>query len=235
MPDADSTVPAAWSLPTLDDVEITYTTTDRRARKRHPGDHDMRFVQFIEGQITGFAYLGRREEAVVPLGTVELALIDMWEVEEEGERLSDVLDTHSSEWLDYLELADAAANDDKAHAFTHHLLIADRLVLVPEARRHGLGLHVLARAILTWSFSGTLVVLTAGSTLEREEEVDDAQRVAGNEALARYWQQLGVKRTEGDRDLGPLLYGYTEDRKFEDTLKRYCAWQSPVQAQEIPE
>ena len=75
-----------------------------------------------------------------------------------------------------------------------YIVILDRVELVPEARGHGLGLHVAARALLSWIGGGeSLVVATAYPTGEDAKEEDHE----GAEALARYWQRLGLQRVEG--------------------------------------
>jgi GNAT superfamily N-acetyltransferase len=222
MPDQETSTTATWALPEIDAVDIVYTTEDRFGDVRG-FDPDQRFAQIVHGEIVGILYPDDApHETRISLGTLSLALIDLWEVEEDGESVSEVLDSHSSEWVRYLPLTER--EDDDVPLPIRYLLIADRVEVIPEARGHGLGLHALARAILSWSVGAeTLVCLIAASTVERREEEDEAKRVADAEVIARYWQRLGFERVD-DPDRMPLLYGYSVYLDFVDTLKRYCDW-----------
>lgn len=106
--------------------------------------------------------------------------------------------------------------DEDAQETHLGLLILDRIELVPWARGHGIGLHVLARAIRTWSDTDCLVVLTA-----HPPGVTGQQGRAGAAKLARYWAQLGLKRVKGTSP--PILTGATSMRAVDDRVRQLSA------------
>ncbi|MET0602113.1 MAG: hypothetical protein ABW167_09015 [Baekduia sp.] len=124
-----------------------------------------------------------------------------------------MLDSHSSEWLRYLDVVD---EDDLAT----HLLILDRIEFASEARGYGIGLHALARAIRTWGSGQVMVVLTAWPPGAEGEAGE-----AGGEALARYWSKLGLERIASDGD-SPILVGrrWLADDGEVEALSR---WEAP--------
>jgi GNAT superfamily N-acetyltransferase len=222
MPSTHRGRPATWSLPTLVRVEITYTTEDRYDEET-PVDESS-FPQTIHGEVIGVVY-GVGGDDAVRLGHVELARIDLYEA---GDRLYDVLDSHSGEWESYHSVV-RRWDDDETFVPPSFLLILHRLELVEEARGHGLGLHVLARAIRTWARDAqALVVLTAGSSIEREDEDEERERRA-SESLSRYWQRLGLEPVKMASNAA-VLAAYSDSAAFEKTIARHCVWTSPTQA-----
>lgn len=73
-----------------------------------------------------------------------------------------------------------------------YVVIPDRLEVVPDARGHGVGLHVLARAIRTWAADSALLALIA-SPPDRDDEDDDEALRVGREQLSRCCRQLGFQ------------------------------------------
>jgi GNAT superfamily N-acetyltransferase len=198
-------------------VEITYTTVDRFGYDE-TFDLDLRVTQTISGQIIGVYFEeGSTDETHVPLGTIELARIDLREINET--MLIDVFDSHSIEWVRYIEVVDRIRKEDD-FVLAPAILVLDRAEFVPEARGHGLGLHVLARAIRTWG-DDALVVLTAWPP-----EAVGAEAQAAGEALARYWQRLGLERMV-DLDM-PILVGRMWDRDPHEIVERLSTWESPA-------
>lgn len=204
---------ATWSLPRLSAVDITYTTTDRYGHENV--DPDLRFVQMIGGEITGVSYEdGSTDPTIVPLGTIELARIDLREIDETT--LIEIFDSHSSEWTRYIEVVDRIRDEDDDFGAADAILVVHRAEIVPEARGHGLGLHTCARAIRTWG-DGALVVLTAWPPDSRGAE----DRAAG-EALARYWQRLGLERMDM-----PILVGRMWLTGPHEILAQLSSWEPP--------
>src|SRR4051794_2062299 len=100
-------------LPRLDAVEMAYKTSDRFGADQE-GEPYMRYVQAAGADIIGVSYDDSHDEGRrIPLGTLELALIDLYEV---GGELWEVLDSHSSEWTRYAELEEIIEEE-----FPHHL------------------------------------------------------------------------------------------------------------------
>lgn len=237
MPETHTTPTTTWSLPELDDVEIRYTTDDRFGGDRRYGDPHQAHAQHVRGEIVGVTYdhEGSGPEVRTPLGTLSLALVDLYEVDDLG--LHEVLDSNSSEWNNYYGIVEQVNDEDLIRT----LVILDRVELVPEARGNDLGLHVLARAIRTWAPDEALVVLTAGSALERDDDESDeaaAKRRAAAEAIACHWQRLGFERVElgPEHFVGgtvvPVLYATTNYQTFLDTIEQHFDWTSPAQTKE---
>jgi len=186
-------------------LEITYETRDRFGIDQD-SDPNHRYVQGISGKIEG---LFEDLDQPVELGTLRLAKVDLFEAS--GHRLLEALDAESEELAHYLDVVDEGAQE------THlGLLILDRIELVPWARGHGIGLHVLARAIRTWSDTDCLVVLTA-----HPPGVTGQQGRAGAAKLARYWAQLGLKRVKGTSP--SILTGATSMRAVDDRVRQLSA------------
>lgn len=166
-----------------------------------------RLTQYVKGEIG-------------ELGDIEFARLDLTGIQ--GENLIDLLNSRP-EWQDYIPLFP----DGKFIGFAmkkpvQSLLIFDSLELIPEARGHGLGLHVMARAIMTWKQPFDLVLFTAAPI--GHSKLDAAFLHAQNK-LACHWEQLGLKRvTEGGIGTPLILAAYSSMRVFEDTLQRYCNW-----------
>lgn len=141
--------------------------------------------------------------------------------------LFDVLDC-DSEWAN--SYGDLTLDEhEELIGLNHWLLIADRVELVPDARGHNLGLHVLARALRTWaSDDGTVVMLTAGSV---EHDLDQpVERRKAYHKLARHWSKLGFEPF-GESGEAPVLYACSEWSRFDEALRRHCTWASPAAAQ----
>jgi GNAT superfamily N-acetyltransferase len=236
MPDTDSKPAATWSLSQFERIDLTYTTDDRYGHDWVYGDPDRKFAQSIRGDVVGIAFPDNAPELHVPLGTVELAKIDLWEVEQHGESIAMVLDSHSADWVEFFPLVDedTCPLDHEAHS----LVIADRVRIVPEARGHRLGLHVLARALRTWAEGDSLGVigLVAGTT-EREELAEPSEEEWNNvllpigEKLAAYWGRLGFERLDPAVATTrlPMLYADVDYAPFWRTIDGYCGeWQSPA-------
>jgi GNAT superfamily N-acetyltransferase len=218
MPATDSKQTATWSLPKFNHIEITYTTRDRfvgdAAWRLDP---DEQHAQRVTGEIAGIVYDdGPAGETRTPLGTLELATSNLAEAEDV---LLEVLDAHSQEWTHYSDVASRVLLRREFLFSTQTLLIVDRVDLRPEARGHGLGLHVLARAIRTWG-GDAITVLTAWPP-----GVRGSSGKAGGEALARYWSQLGFERLPGHDE--PVLIGDGTRQAFWDTITAACEWESP--------
>jgi GNAT superfamily N-acetyltransferase len=223
MPGTDSTRPRRWSLSTLDEIEIVYTTPDRYGYEgRDPHEE---FVQFFQGRVNGVAYPEDGRETRVPLGTIKFALLDLYEIEERSS-LYEVLDSCSDEWRYYLALTDDSEADAAIGELASQLLIVESVEIVPEARGHGLGLHVLARVIRTWAGTvGVTVAMIAGTIEEVDEdqiEVGSMRRAIG-EKLARYWQQLGFERLDPEVATSelPMLYTTAETLDFWERIEHY--------------
>jgi hypothetical protein len=147
----------------------------------------------------------------VPLGSLTLARIDLWEV---GDRYFDVLDAESSEWAAYIDIVEPAGDE------LRFLLIVDRVELVPWARGHDIGLHVVARAIRTWG-DEALVALTAYPPGAR-----GGIGKAGAKALSRHWSRLGLEQVKGSDP--PILTGDGNSRELDDTIRKLSAWHPPT-------
>ena len=196
----------------FDSIEIAYSTPDRFGSDQD-GDPHHQYVQYVYGEIAGVYYDPYTDERVkTPLGTLELAVIDLFEV---GEELFDALDSHSGEWERY----DGVVDEDEPAS---HLMILDRIEIIPEARGHGVGLHALARAIRTWATgSMVMVVLTAWPP-----GVTGDQGAAGAEALTRYWSRLALEQVDSNGD-SPILVGYLwcDDG---GAINELCQWEPPA-------
>jgi GNAT superfamily N-acetyltransferase len=246
MPATESTQTPTWSLPWPDTVEIVYTTRDRYTDHLAGLDPNVAYAQRIKGTITGITYDHDRDDPEVrtPLGTLSLVSID---VDEAGDELLEVLDAESEEWINYDRLAirvmNAQAGDpadgDEDLTMVDSFVIIDRMELVPEARGHGLGLHVLARAIRTWTSQGlALVTLSAWPTdgnVDEDDEEARERRCQGGEALARYWSQLGLERLPKDEDEDsnvPVLWGCTMYEDIGSAIEPLLIWEprKPVSA-----
>jgi hypothetical protein len=223
---------ATWPLPKLDQVEIAYSTSDRFGEEEGFLEPHEEFAQKVKATVTGVIYADSESgRTVVPLGTLAFARIDLTEV---GgmDTLSHVFDSHSREWNGYWDVGlriFGESEDERADDFAlaDSLLLLDRLELVPEARGHGLGLHVLARAIRTWG-GNAVVALTAwppGDGDPRSDALGDEEEAAAGEALARYWSRLGFERQKDARP--PVLVGFDGSLDFYETIVRYCQWHSP--------
>jgi GNAT superfamily N-acetyltransferase len=205
-----------WTLSQIDRVLIRYTTEDRFWSEHD--DDDIRLVQRVEGEVVGEGHKAGGHSDTVPLGILSLARIELAEVGD----LPDLLD-HDADWYPFTRLHLGDENDVTAElgSLTSFLLILERIRMVPQARGHGLGLHVLARAIRTWGVGQGIVGLVAGP-FEEEDRSPEAC-----EALARYWKKLGFPRLDdGAKD--PLLYQTTESAKFYRAVERYSRWTRPA-------
>jgi GNAT superfamily N-acetyltransferase len=205
----------AWSLPRLDLVDIIYTAKDRfGGLEADPGDL---YAQDISVTVTGIVWPEAGDTVEVPLGRGQLSVLDLLEIGEDG--LWEVLD-RSQEWNGYTALLPELGGplEDKSS-----LLILDRLDLVPEARGHGLGLHVLARAMETWARPFGAVALKAAPTTI---ETRGPKWRRGCEALAAYWSQLGFERLGTTQP--PLLYADADLGTVWDSWRHFTStWQSP--------
>jgi GNAT superfamily N-acetyltransferase len=221
MPATDSSRTAIWPLPRFDHIEITYTTKDRYGPAAWGLNPDEQHAQMITGEIVGLVYDDSPSgvKTRTPLGTVELATIGVYE---SGD-LVDLLDSNSDQWTNYADVARQLEDGDPENfPFVRSLVIVDRIELRPDARGHGLGLHVLARAIQTWC-PHDVVVLTAWT------DADGAERKAGAEALARYFSRLGLKRLPGHDE--PVLLGNATKQTFVDNISAWAGtWESPDEA-----
>jgi GNAT superfamily N-acetyltransferase len=221
---------ATWPLPQFDSIEITYTTEDRFGEEG-PLDPDMEFAQQITGDVVG-VYEDEVAERRIPLGRVELGRINLSELHG---NLFDVLDSCSGEWSRFVGLADQIESDDQRDdrlMFAHALVLIDVVELAPEARGHGLGLHVLARVIRTWAGDGSIVGLIAGPLTDESRRYEAPEATGDAEALARHWSRLGLERYEDegeDPDLSPLLVGYGTRQSFLDRVASFCLCESPEQ------
>jgi uncharacterized protein YeaO (DUF488 family) len=184
---------------------------------------DEQYAQLIHGEIVGY---DREDDTEVRLGEVTFGRVDLDEIESAGDSLYEVLDSHSVEWESYASVIQEEQEDEDAFSM-RALLFLDRVTLVPDARGHGLGLHVLARAIRTWGADDTLILLTASPT-EREDEDDDEKVRVGQLALTRYWSRLRVEPvTDGDN----VLIGRTWLAGIDRTIAALCEWESPATAE----
>lgn len=188
-------------------IEITYRTSDRFGDDRF-AEPNVALVQRVFAAIEGVTDI--QSESRVPLGSLTLARIDLWEV---GDQYFDVLDAESSEWTAYVHVVDAAEDDPR------FLLIVDRAELVKWARGNEIGLHAAARAIRTWG-DDALVVLTAFPP-----GVSGPDGKAGGEALSRHWSRLGLDRVEASDP--PMLAGSTNSAQVAAALVEFSNWQPP--------
>ena len=189
-------------------IDVSYTTRDRFGPDRH-GDPDAVFAQIIEATIDGVV-LGAHDEPL-SLGTMTLGRIDLWEADE---LYRDVLDCHSGAWEAYIPVIEEFGVNAP-----RYLLIVDRVTIHEWVRGHGIGLHAVARALLTWA-EDALVLLTACPV----EGPDDA-RDAGAEALATYWARLGLDRQPETHP--PQLTGETHTNDVRAALAALCEWTAP--------
>lgn len=225
---------STWTLPVFDEIEIVYTTKDIWSEEG--SDPHIEFVQYVTGQVSGVMY-GEGDEHATPLGTVHLARIDMYEV---GTAISDALDAHSGEWVNcyYPIVADDGPLEDE---LVKTFVIFDSVKLRPEARGHGLGLLVLARAIRTWASGIDCVALIAGPLRDEKPAVEpdveerrefgapeNPARLAIGERLAKHWMQLGFERIPQEPGRMPVLYLLTDRTTVDEALRRFSRWTSPV-------
>lgn len=217
---------AAWPLPELNRVEITYKTVDRFGDgSADPCDLH---AQVVNGEIVGIVYEEGGDETRVPLGDLQVVLIDLWEMEAAGEDLFNVLDSHSSDWAVFLSLT--TGDEPELHEGLQSLLLLDRVRLVPEARGHGLGLHVLARAIRTWCHEGLVAAIPAPTEGVDGGDGHGPGRDLARAAIARHWEQLGFERLRSDDPEEEIvLFASTESGRFEKLVNGHCAWTSPHQ------
>jgi hypothetical protein len=176
----------------------------------------------ITGEIVGLVYDDSPSgvKTRTPLGTLELATIDVYEAGD----LVDLLDSNSEQWTNYADVATRLEDGDPENfPFVRSLVIVDRIELRPEARGHGPGLHVLARAIQTWGMH-EVVMLTAWLP-----GVPSAKKKAGAEALARYFSRLGFKRLPEHDE--PVMLGNGTKQTFVDNIAAWAGtWESPDEA-----
>jgi len=184
-------------------IEITYQTDDRFGWQQD-ADPNIAYVQHVSAEIKGRFDWEQGDDDLAHLGTLSLARIDS----SEAGSIFNVLDAQSSEWVAYAE----TFNEDDVAS----LLIVDRIELVPWARGHDIGLHVVARAIRTWATDmGELVVLTAYPLGKEGQEGR-----AGAHKLARYWSRLGLEQVKGTDP--PILTGMADYRTLDDRLRELC-------------
>jgi GNAT superfamily N-acetyltransferase len=240
MPTADSSrrPRSTWPLPTLDRIEIVYTTEDRFGDER--ADPHLGHVQYVWGKVAGVVYedVSETGETRLPVGWIRFLLIDLWEVDEsDRSTLFDVLD--SAERVDYDALTTERDGLGVIDGSTTQLMLVDAMELIPEARGHGLGLHVLARAIRTWSERDGVVALIAGSIEDVEDESGEVgpSRLKFGETLARYWERLGFERLDPTVATStlPMLYAKGKSRDFCDLVGRYSRpFTSPSGTGDLP-
>ncbi len=193
-------------FPEIEYITIEYCTEDIWDRGSFDPEN---CVQRFTGAVKGFT----EEEEEIRLGKLSFSRLDLWEIED---NLLDVLDSNSSEWLSYLSLIEECQGG--SHIFSS-LFIFEEMTLIPEVRGHGLGLHVMARALKTWTDGAYLIVLTAGS-LARDKT--DAEAEAATKKLVSYWSKLSF--THFDEG---ILYAFSDMNKFDKTLRKYCVWEVP--------
>lgn len=207
MPDIDVRPPDGQAVTDAADVIITYEIRDRFGADQH-GDPNERHVTHIRGKVTLGYYTGDDDLHEIAAGAVSLSQIDLFG--DAGEQLGEILDSASAEWTSYLALGDTLEDYSR-------LVIVDRAEIAPWARGHGLGLHVMARAIRSWTPDLSLVAMIAyppGATGQHGTD--------GAEALARYWSQLGVHRFDGSDQ--QMLIADGDSAALEDTLTGLCRW-----------
>jgi hypothetical protein len=181
----------------------------------------------ITGEIFGLVYDESPSgvKTRTPLGTLALAKIDVYESDD----LVDVLDSNSDLWTNYADVATRLEEGDvEDFPFVRSLVIVDEIELRSDARGHGLGLHVLARAIQSWAMNEVVVL-----TVWLPTDVQGDARKAGAEALARYWSRLGFKRLPGHEE--PVMLGNGTKQTFVDNISAWAGtWESPGEAPELP-
>jgi GNAT superfamily N-acetyltransferase len=222
-----------WGLPTFDRIAIVYTTEDLYENEHGDGtrDLDMDYAQTITGAVTGVAYPDGGGELTVPLGKIELVRIDVYETGS-AHNMYEVLDSRSGDLESLWPIIDQTCFSDESDDLTKYVVIADRLEVVPEARGHGLGLHVLARAIRTWAVQYTLVALIASPT-DREDDDDQESLRLGRAKLSRYYQQLGLQPFGiADADKAPRLYAHSDRATFWEKIEAHCRWTPPQSTSE---
>lgn len=193
-------------LPAFDEIAIDYVLRDRFG---FPDNDDIvdRHVQAIHGIVTGVCYTSDDEllDEFTPLGEIDLSIIRRFEADDEVS-MSMALD-EQQDWIEnYAELVDDAEHDIlpcgiPGPLYFDRLLLLDHVKIPREARGHGLGLHVVSRALSTWTESGDLILLTAAPT-------EGAPTPQAFEKLARYWSKLGLRRYPGGGL--PVLYAHSD-------------------------
>lgn len=191
-------------------------------------------AQIVHGEIAGSWWDEERDDSQFEhCGSLQLARIDFTQTPEARRGIFYVLDSHSSEWCQYLRLFEAADGPD----WMDGLLLVERVWLAPPLRGRGVGLHVMARAIAAFAHPGDCVALLASPTElpgaaqdgRDAEAIDDLSRRAGERKLSSYWQQLGFRRLADSKTAAPLLWRHA-DELFQRALPQYAQrWQQPAQ------
>jgi GNAT superfamily N-acetyltransferase len=132
------------------------------------------------------------------IGEIEAMRLLSAEAEVEPGGLADVFDRYSDDLLAYYApLRDARLFDD----LFGDILIIDRIRIVPEWRRRGVGLAAIAAAIEELGrFCGLVAIMPAPT---EPRGMSDEERAKGRRALARHWKQLGFKHV-GRSDIWAL-------------------------------
>lgn len=199
-------------------VEIIYTAEDRW----DIDDPDMYAILSVEGEIN-HVWESEDGEERERIGKLTMSKIQLGEVG--WSYLSELLDYHSDMWSHYTFLTDWIYDDEypedfeEAAAYCRNLVLVDSLEIDPSMRGQNLGLHILARAILSWADEHSIVLLTA-APLYRDDETSRQQWDKGAKKLAKHWSQLGLARVEGT--MPAILYGSRCYRDFDERLKAFA-------------
>jgi hypothetical protein len=214
-----------WPLPAFDRIGIKYTTDDRYGDPYV--EDDERYAQWIRGEVQGLMDDDPEDKATV-LGWVNLVRINLWETGDE-ELLLTVLD-HHGDWVDFAGVMIDLADDviEAPVGTVESLLILDRIQLVRDARGFGLGLHVLARATLTWTGQNDLVVVRASAFAEKDKQ----KKAALSKRLARTYEKLGLDHYAKDEG---ILYGFTVGNRVWPACTALAdEWECPEPKDHVP-
>jgi GNAT superfamily N-acetyltransferase len=209
----------------FDTIQIEYSVFDRFQSDHEHGEPDA-IIQHMTGKVTGeiFDHVGMAGTREV-IGRLSFCLIDRWEARWP---IVTVLDAHSEELAEYARLFHSEnAKLVEAREETRKLLILEDLMLVPEARGQDIGLHVLARTILTWG-EDAIVALVASpveGTLDsmKRAELEDESMKQAREKIAQHWCKLGLTRLR-DRQTMPMLWASTHTVALDKKLRSHLWW-----------
>jgi len=181
-------------------------------------DHDLQDVIY---ETSGDLFSVDENESRIFIGKFQFYYVDVDRTINEGESLWLILDAHSTPLEEYFEpifgseapgFSNALVNLLDHAVFSGNLLVINRLELLPEYRRKGIGLKVL-RHIITRFSSGAAVVaikpyplqFEASSPADEKSEWRDMMKLdqistdlkVATEKLRQYYGKLGFLRLEG--------------------------------------